>query len=94
MFFLTRKRNIAFLFYFYSENIFELGRDYMHPRLHNVHHMEHKVNPDFGGPLKIQISTILWFAFSSLFYGHSKYKCANNEKYITFLFVILKAKTD
>lgn len=41
--------------------------------------LEHHLNPDFGGPLKNQISTTLWFAFSSLFFAHSKYKYTNNE---------------
>lgn len=35
--------------------------------------LEHHLNPEFGGPLKNQISTTLWFAFSSLFFAHSKY---------------------
>jgi hypothetical protein len=34
--------------------------------------LEHRLNPEFGGPLKTQISNSLWFAFSSLFSVHSK----------------------
>jgi glutamate receptor, ionotropic, plant len=34
--------------------------------------LEHHLNPEFGGPLKTQISTTMWFAFSSLFFAHSK----------------------
>lgn len=36
--------------------------------------LEHHLNPEFGGPLKTQISTTLWFAFSSLFFAQSKYR--------------------
>lgn len=35
--------------------------------------LEHHLNPEFGGPLKTQISTTMWFAFSSLFFAHSKF---------------------
>lgn len=58
--------------------------------------LEHHLNPDFGGPLKNQISTTLWFAFSSLFFAHSKYKCINNENSLTFLFlsITFRAKID
>jgi len=34
--------------------------------------LEHHLNPEFGGPLKTQISSTMWFAFSSLFFAHSK----------------------
>jgi glutamate receptor, ionotropic, plant len=34
--------------------------------------LEHHLNPEFGGALKTQISTTMWFAFSSLFFAHSK----------------------
>lgn len=35
--------------------------------------LEHQNNSEFGGKLKDQISTSLWFTFSSLFFAHSKY---------------------
>lgn len=35
--------------------------------------LEHQNNSEFGGALKDQISTSLWFTFSSLFFAHSKY---------------------
>jgi len=35
--------------------------------------LEHHLNPEFGGPVKTQISTTMWFAFSSLFFAHSKF---------------------
>lgn len=34
--------------------------------------LEHPNNPEFGGTWKEQISTTLWFTFSSLFFAHSK----------------------
>jgi glutamate receptor, ionotropic, plant len=34
--------------------------------------LEHHLNPEFGGALKTQITTTMWFAFSSLFFAHSK----------------------
>ena len=34
--------------------------------------LEHKQNPDFNGSWQNQISTALWFTFSSLFFAHSK----------------------
>jgi len=34
--------------------------------------LEHHLNPEFGGPLKTQITTTMWFAFTSLFFAHSK----------------------
>lgn len=36
--------------------------------------LEHQSNPDFSGSWKNQISTALWFTFSSLFFAHSKYQ--------------------
>ncbi|PNY05654.1 glutamate receptor-like protein [Trifolium pratense] len=33
--------------------------------------LEHHLNPKSGGPLKNQISTIMWFTFSSLFFAHT-----------------------
>jgi ABC-type amino acid transport substrate-binding protein len=34
--------------------------------------LEHHLNPESSGPLKNQISTTMWFTFSSLFFVHSK----------------------
>lgn len=34
--------------------------------------LEHRFNPEFGGPWKNQIGTTFWFIFSSLFFAHSK----------------------
>ena len=36
--------------------------------------LEHQTNPQFRGTWKDQISTSLWFTFSSLFFAHSKYQ--------------------
>lgn len=38
--------------------------------------LEHQSNPEFKGSLKDQIATAMWFAFCSLFFAHSKYKCS------------------
>ena len=38
--------------------------------------LEHPSNPEFKGSLKDQIATAMWFAFCSLFFAHSKYKCS------------------
>ena len=35
---------------------------------------EHQFNPNFRGPWKNQISTALWFTFSSLFFAQSKFQ--------------------
>lgn len=35
--------------------------------------LEHQSNPEFRGPWKDQLSTALWFTFSSLFFAHSKH---------------------
>lgn len=35
--------------------------------------LEHQSNPEFRGTLKDQISNILWFAFSTIFFSHSEY---------------------
>jgi ABC-type amino acid transport substrate-binding protein len=47
--------------------------------------VEHHLNPEFGGPLKTQISTTLWFAFTSLFFAHSK-SILHNFKTLIFFF--------
>ncbi|GLT68930.1 hypothetical protein SLA2020_411210 [Shorea laevis] len=39
--------------------------------------LERQSNPEFGGPWKNQISTALWFTFSSLFFAHRE-KVHNN----------------
>ena len=36
--------------------------------------LEHQSNPEFSGSWRNQISTALWFTFSSLFFAHSKYQ--------------------
>jgi hypothetical protein len=36
--------------------------------------LERQCNPEFNGSWKNQISTALWFTFSSLFFAHSKYQ--------------------
>lgn len=36
--------------------------------------LERQSNPEFSGPWKNQLSTALWFTFSSLFFAHSKYQ--------------------
>ncbi|XP_014517468.1 glutamate receptor 2.7-like [Vigna radiata var. radiata] len=42
--------------------------------------LEHEFNPDFGGPLENQISTTLWFAFSSLFFAHRERIRSNSAR--------------
>ncbi|XP_039064671.1 glutamate receptor 2.7-like [Hibiscus syriacus] len=37
--------------------------------------LEHQSNPEFKGPWNNQIGTALWFTFSYLFFGHSKFHC-------------------
>lgn len=39
--------------------------------------LEREPNPEFQGNWKIQLSTALWFTFSSLFFAHSEYHCFN-----------------
>jgi hypothetical protein len=42
--------------------------------------LERQSNPEFGhGTWKNQISTALWFTFSSLFFAHSKYQYTENS---------------
>lgn len=36
--------------------------------------LERQYNPEFNGSWKDQISTALWFAFTSLFFAHRKYQ--------------------
>ncbi|KAK1422709.1 hypothetical protein QVD17_17995 [Tagetes erecta] len=53
--------------------------------------MEHKVNPEFGGPPKDQFGTALWFTFSSLFFAHRENIQSNHSKVVvmTWFFVVL-----
>ncbi|KAF8029456.1 hypothetical protein BT93_E1998 [Corymbia citriodora subsp. variegata] len=37
-----------------------------------VWYLEHPINPEFGGPWTNQLSTALWFTFSSLFFAHKE----------------------
>ncbi|KAM3748283.1 hypothetical protein ACB098_05G096500 [Castanea mollissima] len=53
--------------------------------------LEHQSNPDFSGSWKNQISTALWFTFSSLFFAHRE-KIYNNFTrlvIVVWLFVVL-----
>ncbi|XP_077228734.1 glutamate receptor 3.3-like [Tasmannia lanceolata] len=34
--------------------------------------LEHRRNPDFRGPWRSQVGTMLWFTFSTLFFAHTK----------------------
>ncbi|KAK7306587.1 hypothetical protein VNO77_44536 [Canavalia gladiata] len=51
--------------------------------------LEHHFNPDFGGPLKNQISTTLWFAFSSLFYAHREKINTNPARVVVGVWLFL-----
>ncbi|KAF5944486.1 hypothetical protein HYC85_018563 [Camellia sinensis] len=42
--------------------------------------LEHQSNPEFRGPWKTQLSTTMWFTFSSLFFSHSKHHKIPNQK--------------
>ena len=46
--------------------------------------LEHQTNPEFRGPWKDQLSTALWFTFSSLFFAQSKLHGTQHK--IAFLF--------
>ncbi|XP_041026636.1 glutamate receptor 2.7-like [Juglans microcarpa x Juglans regia] len=52
--------------------------------------LEHRFNPDFGGPLKNQIGTTLWFTFSSLFFAHREKLQSNLTRVVVvvWLFVV------
>ena len=39
-----------------------------------VWYLERESNPEFDGNWKSQMSTALWFTFSSLFFAHSEYQ--------------------
>ncbi|KAK2447380.1 glutamate receptor 2.7 [Trifolium repens] len=53
--------------------------------------LEHRLNPEFGGPLKTQISNTLWFAFSSLFSVHREKINSNSARVVVgvWLFLVL-----
>ncbi|KAK0578169.1 hypothetical protein LWI29_006222 [Acer saccharum] len=53
--------------------------------------LEHKQNPDFNGPWQNQISTALWFTFSSLFFAHRERIYSNLTRVVVavWLFVVL-----
>jgi len=53
--------------------------------------LEHHLNPEFGGPLKTQITTTMWFAFTSLFFAHSKSRL-QSSKFLQFLFCYIWKK--
>ncbi|KAH7568902.1 hypothetical protein JRO89_XS06G0070100 [Xanthoceras sorbifolium] len=53
--------------------------------------LENKQNPEFNGPLPDQISTALWFTFSSLFFAHRDkiYSNLTRVVVVVWLFVVL-----
>ncbi|CAJ2658909.1 unnamed protein product [Trifolium pratense] len=53
--------------------------------------LEHHLNPKSGGPLKNQISTIMWFTFSSLFFAHREKINSNSARVVVgvWLFLVL-----
>ncbi|KAK7302891.1 hypothetical protein RJT34_13788 [Clitoria ternatea] len=51
--------------------------------------LEHHFNPDFGGPLKNQISTTLWFAFTSLFFAHRENISTNSARVVVGVWLFL-----
>uniref|UniRef100_A0A2N9GF25 Glutamate receptor n=1 Tax=Fagus sylvatica TaxID=28930 RepID=A0A2N9GF25_FAGSY len=53
--------------------------------------LERQCNPEFSGPLKNQISTALWFTFSSLFFSHRErvYNNLTRLVLVVWLFVVL-----
>ncbi|TKY71791.1 Glutamate receptor 2.7 [Spatholobus suberectus] len=51
--------------------------------------LEHHFNPDFGGPLKNQISTTLWFAFTSLFFAHRERINSNSARVVVGVWLFL-----
>ncbi|KAJ7947053.1 Glutamate receptor [Quillaja saponaria] len=56
-----------------------------------VWYLEHKSNPEFDGPWKNQISTALWFTFSSLFFAHREKINSNLSRVVivVWLFLVL-----
>ncbi|KAL2341810.1 hypothetical protein Fmac_009750 [Flemingia macrophylla] len=51
--------------------------------------LEHHFNPDFGGPLKNQISTTVWFAFTSLFFAHREQINTNSARVVVGVWLFL-----
>ncbi|KAI5447870.1 hypothetical protein KIW84_015352 [Lathyrus oleraceus] len=51
--------------------------------------LEHHLNPEFGGPLKTQISTTLWFAFSSLFFAQKEKINSNSARVVVGVWLFL-----
>ncbi|GAV78780.1 Lig_chan domain-containing protein/SBP_bac_3 domain-containing protein/ANF_receptor domain-containing protein [Cephalotus follicularis] len=51
--------------------------------------LEHRSNPEFRGPLKYQISTALWFTFSSLFFAHKEKIYTNFSRVVVIVWLFL-----
>ncbi|KAF9683638.1 hypothetical protein SADUNF_Sadunf04G0034700 [Salix dunnii] len=53
--------------------------------------LEHHTNPDFKGPWKNQMSTAMWFTFSSLYFAHKEkiYSNLTRVVLVVWLFVVL-----
>ncbi|KAK1556178.1 hypothetical protein Q3G72_000126 [Acer saccharum] len=51
--------------------------------------LEHQSNPKFKGPWKDQISTVLWFTFSSLFYAHREKVYSNFSRTVVVLWLFV-----
>ncbi|CAA6673454.1 unnamed protein product [Spirodela intermedia] len=53
--------------------------------------LEHRINDEFRGPLKKQITTIIWFSFSTLFFAHreSTMSLLGRVVLLIWLFVVL-----
>ncbi|KAI9198225.1 hypothetical protein LWI28_012065 [Acer negundo] len=51
--------------------------------------LEHQSNPEFKGPWKDQISTVLWFTFSSLFYAHREKVHSNFSRTVVVLWLFV-----
>ncbi|XP_077229051.1 glutamate receptor 2.9-like [Tasmannia lanceolata] len=53
--------------------------------------LEHRRNPDFRGPWRSQVGTMLWFTFSTLFFAHRERLRSNFSRVVivVWLFVVL-----
>ncbi|KAK3207029.1 hypothetical protein Dsin_021075 [Dipteronia sinensis] len=51
--------------------------------------LEHQSNPKFKGPWKDQMSTVLWFTFSSLFYAHREKVYSNFSRTVVVLWLFV-----
>ncbi|XP_022715797.1 glutamate receptor 2.7-like [Durio zibethinus] len=51
--------------------------------------LEHRSNPEFRGALKNQISTALWFTFSSLFFAHRERIYSNFTRVVVLVWLFL-----